>query len=449
MRRFLALFLIFLFVLSAVPVKAETSYYAVSFDGDDYVDVGRSLEIRDRVTFVWFGKIVDAGADTEFWKNLAGQYVYTYGGFMLFWNSVTDAIVIYVKDSQGGMYAPVLEVSPQKNAVVMYAFSYDRISGDLKGYKNGEKIFSRSYSGLVDLGDLSKIKFGIQNNWGKWKGEVYAVMIYNRALSDTEIQQIYDNPNDPPRAGLILWYAPDSVDVANGLWRDKSGNGNDGTFVGATAERVSIPKLYVYDAATLNPIPYQDVSVTLIANNTTTSLIPSFLVLPHDSGVTLNISATNYESILLTTMSTVSTISVYLKPLQTQTTETDLEKPSLTFTNTPTSTIPITDDYGFKGAKLGELFVQGKWSDVYKQFWYYDPVAEIALPILLSLGVIIAGFIYTRNPLVPIGVTAITMTFFHELGLRLPISLIAPLASLFVFFVVWTLWDFYKRFERS
>ncbi len=212
----------------------------LSFDGiDDNVDVGRSLEITDRVTLVWFGKIVDVGADTELWKNLAGQYSNTYGGFMLFWNSDIDKLCVYVKDSQGRVYNPVLDVSPPKNAV-MYAFSYDRISGDLKGYKNGEKILSRRYTDLVDLGDLSKIKFGIQNNWGKWKGEVYAVMVYNRVLSDEEIQAIYDNPNDPPRAGLILWYAPDSVDDVNGVWRDKSGLGNDGTIVGATASDVKV-----------------------------------------------------------------------------------------------------------------------------------------------------------------------------------------------------------------
>lgn len=325
------------------------------------------------------------------------------------------------------------------------AGSYDGSQGKL--YVNGQLVGSTT-GDMSFLGNLDGLKVSWRAADKYLDGKVLFVMLYRRALSDTEIQQIYENPNDPPRAGLILWYAPDSVDVANGKWNDKSGNGNDGTIVGATAERVSISKLYVYDANNSTLIPYMDVSVTLITNNTTTSLIPSLLVLPYNSSVTLNVSATNYESRLLTIMSTVSTISVYLKPLQTQTTETDLERPSLTFTNTPPSTITI-DDHGFKGAKLGELFIQGKWSDVYKQFWYYDPVAEIALPILFSLGIIIAGFIYTRNPLVPIAVTAITMTFFHELGLSLSISLIAPLASLFVFFIVWTLWDFYKRFERS
>ena len=34
--------------------------------------------------------------------------------------------------------------------------------------------------------------------------------------------------------GLVLWYDGDSIDIENGIWHDKSGNGNDGTIYGAT-----------------------------------------------------------------------------------------------------------------------------------------------------------------------------------------------------------------------
>jgi hypothetical protein len=61
------------------------------------------------------------------------------------------------------------------------------------------------------------------------RGYIISVYLYNRALSDTEIQQIYANPNSPPTSGLVLWLAPDSVDCVNNIWRDKSGNGINGT----------------------------------------------------------------------------------------------------------------------------------------------------------------------------------------------------------------------------
>jgi len=61
----------------------------------------------------------------------------------------------------------------------------------------------------------------------------YMILAYNRVLSEDEIQQIYNDPDHPPTDGLVLWLAPDSIDYANGVWRDKSGNGNDAVIYGA------------------------------------------------------------------------------------------------------------------------------------------------------------------------------------------------------------------------
>jgi hypothetical protein len=58
---------------------------------------------------------------------------------------------------------------------------------------------------------------------------VSAVYIYNRALSDQEIQQIYNNPLNPPSDGLVLWFDWTSLDCNAGIWYDKSGYGNNGT----------------------------------------------------------------------------------------------------------------------------------------------------------------------------------------------------------------------------
>ncbi|PNV81834.1 MAG: hypothetical protein C0179_00670 [Fervidicoccus sp.] len=55
------------------------------------------------------------------------------------------------------------------------------------------------------------------------------LLIYTRALSDAEIQQIYYYPYDPPRNGLVLWLDWTSLDCASGMWYDKSGFGNHAT----------------------------------------------------------------------------------------------------------------------------------------------------------------------------------------------------------------------------
>ena len=63
-----------------------------------------------------------------------------------------------------------------------------------------------------------------------FNGFIAGVYIYNRALSSTEIQQIYNTPNNPPTNGLVLWFSnPDFTnDCCKAIWRDKSGNGNNG-----------------------------------------------------------------------------------------------------------------------------------------------------------------------------------------------------------------------------
>jgi hypothetical protein len=66
---------------------------------------------------------------------------------------------------------------------------------------------------------------------GNMWGEVLYVMIYNRALSDTEVSAIYTNPYSPPTDGLILWL---KMDEGTGtVVYDSSGQGNNGTIYGA------------------------------------------------------------------------------------------------------------------------------------------------------------------------------------------------------------------------
>jgi hypothetical protein len=73
-----------------------------------------------------------------------------------------------------------------------------------------------------------------------FKGYIHTIRYYNRVLSDTEIQYNLNNPNNPIRDGLVLWFVahPDNVkDIDNdGIleWVDLSGNNNHGKIYGAT-----------------------------------------------------------------------------------------------------------------------------------------------------------------------------------------------------------------------
>ena len=97
--------------------------------------------------------------------------------------------------------------------------------------------------------DITRVYIG-QNggNANYLNGDIAYVLIYNRALSDDEIAQIYNDPDHPPKSGLVLWLHDTSIDTENNVWRDLSGNGNDATIYGATAVDVVRPATRVINA---------------------------------------------------------------------------------------------------------------------------------------------------------------------------------------------------------
>ena len=281
-------------------------------------------------------------------------------------------------------------------------------------------------------------------------------MLYSRPLSDSEIRQIYENPNDPPLDGLVLWFDPYSYDPASGRWLNRAPifptiplcEELDGVNYGATPERVSIPSASYYDASNSSPISPLNVSVALLANNTSTSLLPSFLVLPYNATVTLNVSAVGYESRTLSILTTINSLAVYLQPLQSNTTTNPIQPP----TETISSLFKISDNYndqGLWGGRLGIYFLTGNWSEGFRRFWTLNPMFELVLPVIFAFGIILSSYLVTRKPLVPVGTTAVMATFFGMLGIPLQLSIATPLAALFIFWIVYILWGFYKRFERS
>jgi len=64
-------------------------------------------------------------------------------------------------------------------------------------------------------------------------GFIAQALIYSRALSDSEIQYNYQNPDNPITNGLVLWLQADPKYVKSNTWIDLSGYGNNGTIYGA------------------------------------------------------------------------------------------------------------------------------------------------------------------------------------------------------------------------
>jgi hypothetical protein len=107
---------------------------------------------------------------------------------------------------------------------------------------NGNKVYSRTVPSdektvlewnpnTATYPDLYKrFVLGANVSFGEYMTMYQSMLlIYSRALSDAEIQQIYNYPYDPPRNGLVLWLDGDSLDCSAGKWWDKSGFGNHAT----------------------------------------------------------------------------------------------------------------------------------------------------------------------------------------------------------------------------
>jgi len=206
--------------------------YGLYFDGeDDYVSIPHSdsLNVTDFTVIVFSQFLGEGTAGKAYWtiiaKNNEGM-----GKYDMFHIGVhSNEHKIWARIGDGNSFPEIYgrTINVGENFCVVLRRNGTSIDLLLNNELQGSKTLSDYYSNTdpVILG-----KWEPYDNY--YNGKIYLVLIYNRALSDTEIQQIYNDPTNPPTDGLVLWLAPDSVDTANDIWTDKSGQGNDGTIYG-------------------------------------------------------------------------------------------------------------------------------------------------------------------------------------------------------------------------
>ncbi len=116
----------------------------------------------------------------------------------------------------------------------MLFFGWDIDAGIIKGYNSwtGNWPSTTVDPSKQPRNRVNVIRIGYYNS--PLLGYIAAVYIYTRLLSDSEVKQIYDNPMNPPKDGLVIWLAPDSIDCNRNIWYDKSGNNNNGKIHNAT-----------------------------------------------------------------------------------------------------------------------------------------------------------------------------------------------------------------------
>ncbi|MDC3134239.1 LamG domain-containing protein, partial [Bacteroidota bacterium] len=114
-----------------------------------------------------------------------------------------------------------------------YSFSWD--SDSVKLYIDGQLDNQADWSGSLPTAPTSSFNFGRAenvSNQGYCDGFIDEVQLWNRALTQSEIQQYMSLPPTGNEAGLVGYW--NFNEGSGNTATDLSGNGNDGTISGAT-----------------------------------------------------------------------------------------------------------------------------------------------------------------------------------------------------------------------
>ena len=217
-----------------MPLQAErilrTFRYAMYFDGvDDYVEVSNNFALYDLMNWTVMAWVA------PFFVAAPGFYPQIFhplpGGEM---SLVPYAEGVHLTD--GNWYGTSTYTGP---SMVFTHVAGGRYNGtSLLLYVNGNLVETASipdYDLVNPSGYCSSI--GATNSCGNdqfFTGYIYNVLVYNFALSQSQIQYNMMVPDNPIREGLLLWLQADPAYISGSTWYDLSGNNNNGTIYGAT-----------------------------------------------------------------------------------------------------------------------------------------------------------------------------------------------------------------------
>jgi len=178
---------------------------ALKFDGvNDYVsvpDTGTSLDFNASSTYAWSSWIKFTGSTSGYKCYLSKDTPVKGGGFNLCINQTSNTADIIICKYLTGINwtcSSGLSLNIPINSWNNITVNYNGITGNWGIYKNGNLMGTINYYVANDLSAKYYIGSGndgngiLQGPLYFWKGYIDDVRVYNRALSATEIKQLYN-----------------------------------------------------------------------------------------------------------------------------------------------------------------------------------------------------------------------------------------------------------------
>jgi len=210
--------------------------YAMYFNGvNNYVRTVSTISLSTPITVMaWFSHVDKFNILTLVANSGGGVTTLGFRFFVNTWGNQDRRLIIESGTGTSGsrLYTSVNAVQP---GVWNHGVAVIN-SGSSSLWLNGQKLVSGS---LPDFTKTDYVYIGTMAGLYYFHGYISQVLIYSRALSDSEIQWNYQYPDNPVRNGLYVWLQahPDNVKDIDGdgvlEWVDLSGYGNHGKIYGA------------------------------------------------------------------------------------------------------------------------------------------------------------------------------------------------------------------------
>jgi hypothetical protein len=239
--------------MSLAPIAILKAFkYALYFNGTNayaLVPLSSSLEVSSVTLEVMVYRLgIANNYNAVFGMGKGAGSGYPGGAYELF-NGANATSIIFQVYNTSNQYKAIGFNAPL-NPWTHGACTYDSSSGNAYCYQNGS--LSQSATGWASPESSSYTDIYISY---ELPFMIAYVRVYNRALSQSEIQWNYNNPDSPVTNGLVLWLKADPSYITGSTWVDLSGNGNNATLYNAQLVQLINPPIQILPPiAILSPI---------------------------------------------------------------------------------------------------------------------------------------------------------------------------------------------------